>query len=355
MDEAFARYRMKNSTAEAKILRAPREWFVRYGLELTDAAVGDWVKDNAAAADAAWTTAKDTFKAGCLLVEDVTAVGSGEAGTDKTKLKAQIDAAKAELDAGVTFDVVARRYNAAEDAFPSFGVHCLAEDAPQTLKDAAAKLDAGKVSGVVELENGFAILKGHGKLAAEDVEKVGRDAENHRVAARFLADKRVADFVAEVEQELTKGTGVEEALKLCVERFQVKLKSTSTASAAMASAATVAEVRPKVDASGAFTLYDAPIPDVVGGESATVKAFSLNVGERARFTQRSGMALLILTAKKEVTREDFAKDGQSFTDELRRDRQREAVTRYVLALRKKSEKKIHIVPSLLEEPKQSHE
>ena len=76
---------------------------------------------------------------------------------------------------------------------------------------------------------------------------------------------------------------------------------------------------------------------------------------RARFTQRSGMALLILTAKKEVTREDFAKDGQSFTDELRRDRQREAVTRYVLALRKKSEKKIHIVPSLLEEPKQSHE
>ena len=75
--EAFAIYDRGRSRAVVRTVVLERNWFAKFAIDTSDAAVDKWAAANPAPVDEAWKADKDQFTAGCPLVGELALGAAG--------------------------------------------------------------------------------------------------------------------------------------------------------------------------------------------------------------------------------------------------------------------------------------
>ena len=364
--EALLDFERENSRAVVRSVEVKRDWMMKYAVDVSDAAVDRWSFENKEQVDEAWKTAKDQFKAGCMLVNELKVeFQPGMEDDAKAELRKKIDDARAQIKAGVSFESAALRASTPGSASAGGDLRCLdgAKPGSEDLVRAAEKLKPGEISPVLETTDGFHLLKLQQKLTEKDVEATGRRAVARKLAARFLADDLAKRFSNDLIAKLKEGADLEQATRALVEQYAkvTPAKDLAKSGAPAPAAASKAEPpalsdadKPTPDVTPPFNATLNPIPSALPSESPAAFAFALEKPgsvHPAPIATRDGFAVMQLKEKTLAKREDFAKDKLSLMRKLRDKKEREAVVRYLIELRKAGEAKVKVSQRFVEEPK----
>jgi peptidyl-prolyl cis-trans isomerase D len=362
--EALTAFERDNSRAVVRSVEVKRDWMLKYAVDVSDAAVDRWSFENKEQVDEAWKGQKDQFKPGCLLANELTVEFSpGMEDDAKAELRKKIDEARAKIAAGAAFEAAALQTGSAGSG--EGGPRCLdgANKPPEDVLAAAQKLKPGELSPVIETANGFHLVKLLKKLGEQEVAAVGRRTVARKLAVRFLADDLAKRFSNDLIGKVKDGGDLEQATRDLTQQYArtsapkpaAAPKAPPAASAPAAeSPATSDPDRPAVDVSPPFNMALNPIPDALPTESPGTIAFGIekpNAVHPAPIATRSGFVVMQLKEKTLAKRDDFAKERQSLMRKMREAKERDAVVRYLVELRKNAESKIKIDPRFAEEPK----
>jgi peptidyl-prolyl cis-trans isomerase D len=363
--EAFAAFQRSNSRAVVRTVDIKRNWVAKYAADVSDAAVDRWAFENKEQVDEAWKTGQSAFKADCPLVSEIVQrfePGSGE--DEKVELRKKLEDALVKIKAGSPFGAVARQASSGEHALVGGELGCLEESygpGAQELLQAAGKLKPGQVSPILESSVGFHIVQFHGKLAAADVEKVGRRQVARKLAVKFLADDLAKKLAGELIEKVKGGAKLEDATAELAARYASKDQSKPKPAApgvapkpAPKPAALEDADRPEVDVSPPFDMTLNPIPNAMPTENPAAFAYALEKPGGVHPTPiatTDGVAVLELREKTLAKREDFEKDRAALLRKARKDKEEDAVVRYLAALRKAAEDKVKIDQRFVEDPK----
>jgi peptidyl-prolyl cis-trans isomerase D len=367
--EALQQFERENSRAVVRSVEVKRDWMMKYAVDVSDAAVDRWIFENKEQVDEAWKTAKDQFKAGCLLVNEIKVeFQPGMEDDAKAELRKKIDDARARIKSGTSFESAALQASTPGSASTGGDLRCLdgGKAGSEDLIKAAEKLKPGEISPVLETTDGFHLLKLHHKLTDKDVEATGRRAVARKLAARFLADDLAKRFSNDLIAKMKEGADFEQATKALVEQYaKIVPAKEAPKGAAPAAAAPKAEPpalgdsdKPAVDVSPPFNTTLNPIPAALPTESPAALAFALEkpgAVHPAPIATRDGFAVMQLKEKTLAKREDFTKDKLALMRKMRDKKEHDAVVRYLLELRKAGESKIKVSQRYVEEPKDGSE
>lgn len=360
--EAYSQWERERSKAVARVVSVSREWFGKWVVDGSDAAVDDWALKNQKQVDDAWKQAQASWKAECPLVSEIVASVEEESGdATKTEKRQKVQSALDRIKKGEAFDLVAK---AASEGAGDVG--CLDESygpGAKELLDAVKTMKAGQVSEVLESKRGFHVLKFHGLLAEKDIEKIGRRATARRLAVPAMATELAKEFADKLIEKAKAGAKLEDAAKeLALEyagRRAPKKPAMMPGALAPAAPRPAAEppamedpLRPKVEITAPFSIAGSPIDNPMPGEAPAAKLFDLKdvdalVDKPVRTT--TGFAVLQLKEKTLAKKEDFAKDRLTILRGLRVAKEQDAVVRYIAALRSKVKDKITYDQRLLED------
>lgn len=356
--EAFAVFERGRSRATVRSATLDRSWFAKYGIELNDAAVDKWMATNALQVDEAWKADKDKFQENCPLVSEITvALPPHALDAEKAPLKEKITALRERVSKGEAFESVAREASSAPSA--SFGgkVGCLnagygigADD----LRAAAEKLQPGALSEVIETPRGFHVLRLDGKLAATDIESVGRRQVAKNLYSRVAADESMRAFAAELVKQVKAGAKLEDAIRVQADEVARKYRPAGTQKVADVSPAMLAADRPRFEVSAPFSISGNPMPDVDPTEPLAARAFELSAPDQIDekpIETASGLVVIQLKEKTPASREEFEKEKWPLLRALRQAKASEALTRFVAELRRTAGDKLKVNAKFAEESK----
>lgn len=353
-NEAFEQFKRARSTVSANAVELDEGWFQRFVVNAPADVLDAWGNEHKAEVDEAWKTAQADFKAGCPLVIQITAsFGASATDDDKVLLRERLATAQGMLKGGATFERVAQQL--ADSADPAAGApSCLGDSAPAELKKASEGLAVGAVSDVIETADGFHLIKNLGVLAAADVEKVGRSAMARKLALPAIAKEAVATASQTIVERLKAGTSLEDAVEALVKEWvSAEPKKTLAPAAAKSEEEPLAladKAHPVVRAIGGFSANSHPLPNALPGETFVARAFAAEPGAHLEVGLRGGKAIVVVTGKDIATKEAFDKDKAFILRQLLAAKQQEALVRYLAELRKPLERKIKILPELVEKP-----
>ncbi|HEX5102132.1 MAG TPA: SurA N-terminal domain-containing protein, partial [Polyangiaceae bacterium] len=173
--EAFAMYDRDRSKAVVRSVVLTRNWFAKFAIDTSDAAVDKWAAENAKQVDDAWKADKDKFTADCPLVSEISLpLVPNALESEKDPVKERLLALKERITKGEAFETVAREASAAPTSAFGGKRGCLypgsGSDA-EPLLEAAKKLAPGAVSDVIETPRALVLLRLDGKLAAANTER----------------------------------------------------------------------------------------------------------------------------------------------------------------------------------------
>jgi peptidyl-prolyl cis-trans isomerase D len=370
-NEAFLAYEREKSKAVVNTAQVKRDWFAKYIVDTSDAAVDAWATENQSQVDEAWKTDKDKFKAGCPLVSELmVSVLPGASDEDKVILRDKLDKMLAQVKAGEAFETVARESSDGRTALGGGHLGCLSEsygEGSEQLLEAVKNLKRGSLSPVVETKQGFHILKVEGSLAESDVESVGRRQVARMLSVRFRADELAKAFASELIQRVQSGVDLAQATDELAAEYvsrsptasrKPKLKGTDkdqqNAKEEDKPVALQVPDRPQASVSTPFSILSSPFHNAAPGETPAVKAFALAKPGDVHPTPLEtldGVAVIQLKEKTLATRADFEKDKAVILAQLREAKAAEALQKYVARLRDAAKDKIKISPTIAEEQK----
>lgn len=360
--EAFAAYDYAKSKVTANVTRLTTDWFAKYAVDRSDAAVEAYVKAHAEDLHEKWEKAKGEWKAGCPLVSEILAETlTSEDGEEKKK---HIDEAKKALSDGEPFEAVATRFGDGERAIAAGYVGCLTEAYGKGAKEliaAVEKLEPGKVSQVIETPRGFHVVKLHGTLAPGDEEKLGTLALARVAAAREAGEKAAEAFAKKLIAEGAKTDDYAALLQKLARETIVAPDLGEKKLEALRDAAMDAEGAPSSEVSAPFPRSGSPLFDAKEmGDGTGSAVFALEkVGQflPEPVAIRSGLAVVSLAGKELVTKEDFEKDEsrEEFRESLRLTKGGDALTHYVERLRAAAEAHVKLNPKYGSDAQESAE
>lgn len=362
-EEAFDAFMREKSKAVVRFVRLDPEWFGRYAVDTSDAAVDRFIATHGAEVDEAWKKQSPKWKADCpLAAEIVLPFQEGITEAQKSLLKDKIDAARARLDQGVDFAQVAKEISVGPTAVTGGDIGCLTAEAYGEGADILAKalegLASGVASPVVDTKTGYHVVTSRGRLAAADVETAGK-----RAAARALLVASASEAAAkEVGKKLITavqgGARLDDALQaalpgLVLARGQPKSKEAKVGTASEDPALSDPRV-PKTEVSAPFGVDGEPIPGLFGGPSLGKMAFDLGKVDDVHpepVATPGGLVVLQLKEKTMATREEFSGQKGDTVRRMEIIKQSDALSRYVARLRRDRQDKITVNERILEEPK----
>ncbi len=364
-NEAFLAYERETSKAVVNTAQVKRDWFAKYVVDTSDAAVDAWATENQSQVDEAWKTDKDKFKAGCPLASELmVTVLPGSSDEEKVVLRDKLDKMLAQVTAGDAFEAVARESSDGRTALAGGHLGCLNEsygEGSELLLEAIKDLKPGKLSPVVETKQGFHVVKYQGSLAESDVESVGRRQVARLLSVRFRADEMAKAFAAELIQRAQSGVELTQATDELTAEYvsrspagSRKAKAGQNANEAEKPVALQAPDRPQASVSTPFSILSSPFHNAAPGETPAVKAFALAKAGDVHPTPLEtldGVAVIQLKEKTIATRPDFEKEKAVIVAQLRKAKAAEALEKYVARLREAAKDKIKISPSISDEPK----
>jgi peptidyl-prolyl cis-trans isomerase D len=352
VEEARMQFERERSKATVRTVHANRDWFARYVVSLSPAEITAWTEKNKAPVDAAWSGEKSSFTAECPLISEILLPLSPDAPeTESSELRAQLEQAEKRLRAGTAFETLARTLSQAPSAVAGGYVGCLTESygaGAAELLQAVGKLEPGKVSPIVTSSRGLHLVKFHGKLKKDELEKVGRSAVAERLAFRARADELAKEFATQLIQRAKSGAKLEQAVTDLSSELLKKHAGAAASETALAD-----EARPKLDISAPFSILNNPIPDALPTEPVASLAFELDKPDAvhgAPIATERGFSVMQLKEKELSKPEQFEKERHEIVRSLQHVKANDALIRYLAQLRKTAGGKLVHDKRLLDEP-----
>jgi len=357
--EAFALFDQARSTVTIRSALLTRDWFAKYTLDVSPAAVDKWAADNKSMVDASWETDKANFTAGCAPTREILfELGPGANDEDRAALRLKLDAARKRITSGESFSSVARSLSEGQTAVQGGELGCVGASygvGSEELLKAAAALKPGELSGMVETPRGLHLLQVDAKLDASNLEAAGRRFVAHKLYVRAAGDEQVKAFAEDLIRRTQAGAKLEDALN-------AQLASLLPASAKKPDG-TTAEVpalaaldRPRIEISSPFPSSGNPLPQVTPKEPLAARAFELKNPDEVWQTPiqtSEGAVVIQLKEKNAASRADFDKNKAELLGPMRAAKATEALANYVADLRKKAGDRLKVDTRLGEEAKTS--
>ena len=364
-EEAWEAFERDKSKAVIRFVRIDAEWFTRFAASVTDADVDRFASEHKAQIDDAWKIESPKWKADCLLASEIVASFAEDAfEADKTLAKDKLDRAKSLLAKGRPFAEVARELSdgvlPVVTALSGGKIGCLTAEGygegGDILVKAARSLSPGATSGILETKRGYHLVRFDGRLAASDVEAVGRRAVARPLALRAAGEARAKEFAERLIKAAQGGARLDDTVKVLLPEFVENAPADAArASESAAEPLALADPRaPKAEISAPFTVDGDPVPGAFGGPPIARTAFALGKAEDVHpepVPIAGGLVVLQLKEKTAATREDFASEKGPAVRRLEIEKRADALTRYVARLRQAKEAKIEVNDRLLEDPK----
>jgi peptidyl-prolyl cis-trans isomerase D len=358
-NEALAVFERERTRVVVRSVVLEREWFAKYAVDTSPAAVDKWAAANATQLDEALKAERDKFTAGCPLVSEIAVpLSSGALEQEKTEARAKLDELRARLGKGEAFESVAREASAAPSSAFGGKLGCLTSSygvGSDLLLEAAKKLTPGALSEVIETPRALHVLRLDGTLDAASLEREARAQVARGLYLRTAADQSMRGFATELVNQTKAGAKLEEVTRALTDELARKsAPAKATGKEPSSPPGLLATNRPRFEVSPAFTQAGNPLPDVEPSEPLAARAFELTapdaIDERPIET-RTGLVVMQLKERTAASREEFDKSKGPLLRALQRAKAQEAVTRYVADLRKGAGAKLKIDARFAEEPK----
>lgn len=339
--EAFFQYQQARSTATAKVAQVKADWFARFVVDASDAAVDSWALSHAQEVDEAWKDAKSSWKAGCQLVSVVEASFDADTSDDdKVLLRDKLEQAERALKGGDSFEQVVRQFSDGPVAGVQSSPRCLEDTAPEDLRLAIVQVKAGQVTPVLETDKGFFLVESHGVLEESALEDTGRRAVARSLMVQSRSTELATDFGRRLAEQVKSGANMKQSAEVLA-RAALGAKADDETPFGLQD-----PQRPDVVESDPFSIQSSPIPNAAAGQTPAAKAFAMEEGAVESVLTTEGVALMQLVSKSIIGPEDFATDKAKFMRMMRQAKGHEALVEYVARLRRQAEKETTINPEL---------
>ncbi len=358
--EAFSLYERDRSKVVLRTVNLKRDWFAKYAVDTSDAAVDKWSLANQAQIDGEWASKKADWTSGCstareLLIE----VPPNALDDEKQPLKLKAEQARERLAKGESFDALVRELSQGPSAALGGDLGCVGAGygvGADELKKALEGLKPGELSPVVETPRGYHVLKAGPKLPDDKLEQEGRRFVARQLYPRFAADEAMAKFAEQLITRAKAGEKLEEATRALAVDFSAHHtpKGEAPKKDSADSPALLSADRPHFEVSAPFNASGNPLPDVEPMEPLASKAFELKQPDEVYgkpVATTTGALVLQLKERTVASREDFVKDKSKVVEALLQEKSREALARYVHELRRAAGDKLKVMAEFGEESK----
>jgi peptidyl-prolyl cis-trans isomerase D len=362
-NEAFAVYNQERSTAIVRSVVLTRDWFAKFAIDTSPAAMEKWASANASQVDDAFKADKAEFSVGCPLVSELAvALPENARDDEKSEARAKLDALRARIAKGESFELVAREASSAPSAALGGKVGCLNPShglGSEALIEAANKLTRGALSDVIETPRALYVLRLDGKLDAATLDTDARAQVARNLYLHFAAEQSMRAFAADLIQKAKGGAKLEEVTRALADELvrrnaPAAAKTAAAAAAAPVPAGLIAADRPRFEVSTSFNVSGNPLPEVEPSESLAARAFALaapDAVDEKPVQTRTGLVVLQLKEKTSASREGFEKEKEPLVRHLEQRKSDAALTRYVADLRKAAGPKLKVDQNYAKESK----
>jgi len=357
--EAFALYDQARSTVTIRSAVLTRDWFAKYTLDSSPAAVDKWAAENKTLVDASWETDKGNFTAGCAPTREILfEVGPGANDEDRAALRQKLDAARKRITSGESFASVARSVSEGPTAVQGGELGCVGASygvGNEEVAKAAAALKPGELSGIVETPRGLHLLQVDAKLDAANLEASGRRYVAHKLYVHAAGDEQVKAFGEDLIRRAKAGAKLEDALDAQLALLLPAVKKPGEDKAPQVPALAALD-RPRIEISAPFPSSGNPLPQVTPREPLAARAFELKTPDevwQVPIQTSEGAVVIQLKEKNAASRADFDKNKAELLGPMRAAKATEALANYVADLRKKAGDRLKVDARFGEEPKAS--
>ncbi len=367
-NEAFEQFSREKSTVSLDLIRFDRRFYLDLVVDASPAKIDEWEAKNKVDIDKVWESRKTQFLPECRVTRHVLVKVADTASDDeKAAARKKIDRALERINAGESFADVARGMSDDGSAARGGDLGCAQKGKMvKPFEDAMLSTEEGKVSGVVQTEYGFHILK---------VEKIAKDAEAEKIGRRqtttelYLsqeADRYATDAAKKVLEAVRGGKSLKDALDThLAEILPAKAeagdkKDEKTADAPQGGddraplSADNHPQRPTVESTLPFTINGDPIQGLRSGTEIGRIAFGLQkVGDVPSdlVPLENGYAAVQLKEKAAASKEEWEKNREFYMGAMRTAKQADAVSAYVQRLRGLLASDLKLNADLTTEPK----
>jgi len=356
--EAFEMFDQARSTVTIRSAVLTRDWFAKYTLDTSPAAVDKWAAENKTLVDASWETDKANFSAGCTPTREVLfELGPGANDEDRAEIRKKLESARQRITNGESFASVARSVSEGLTAVQGGELGCVGASygvGHEEVAKAAAALKPGELSAIVETPRGLHLLQTEPKLDASNLEGSGRRYVAHKLYVHAAGDEQVKAFGEDLIRRTKAGAKLEDAL----EAQLALLMPTKKPGEAPEVPALAALDRPRVEISAPFPSSGNPLPQVTPKEPLAARAFELKTPDEVWQTPiqtSEGSVVIQLKEKTAASRADFDKSKAELLGPMRAAKATEALANYVADLRKKAGDRLKVDARFGEEPKASRD
>lgn len=366
-EEGFDAFQRERSKAVVRSARLQSEWFARFAVDASDAAVDRWAEEHKAQVDEAWKTDSAKWQAECPLGSEIVVLFPASASeADKTLSQEKIERAKGMLEKGEPFELVAREVSEGPTAASGGAVGCLTPEAygegGDVLAKAASALSPKSVSDIVETKAGYHIVRLDGRLPATDVEVVGRRGVARRLMMQTAGDEAAKRFAAKVIETVKGGPRLDDTVKALTLEFAKPFltalgtnKKSDKKDSSTEDPAPIRDARaPKTEISAPFPIDGDPIPGLFGASSLGRIAFQIEKPDDIHgepVAVPGGFVILQLKEKTAATRDEFTTAKAEIVRKLEIAKRSDALVHYVARLRQNTKGKIEVSERILEDPK----
>ncbi len=390
-DEAFAAYVREKSTATLDYVTLRRAWFAKRYVDTSPQKVEAWAKANKAEVDKSWEERKAAFAPGCRQIRHIVVAIKSESSPLRghTREEAQdiIEKALQRVRGGEDFAKVAEEVSedqASKAKGGELGCNVRGKWAKELEDVVFAMKKPGDVSDIVETPMGFHVVQLEAVMPddAKKAEQAARGLVAKDLMTAFETENMVTSAAKRIRDAVTGGKTLEQATKDVIAAMDQETgyakRAEAAAKAAKAKAGEPKEGEkkageasdtegsadtsdadlPKVETTPAFTPDESPIPGVEAGVNVAAIAFAIpKVGDLAPdlIKVEGGYVVAQLKEKKAATREEFAKDRDSYIQQFIRVKAHDILLDYVARLREKAGADVKINEFYAREPKDKDE
>ncbi len=358
--EAFEQFSREKATATLDFARLDRRFYADLVLDTSPKAVQAWADKNKEELDKVWESRKAQFLPECRVTRHVL-VKVGETASDEEKAEARKKAERLleRITKGEDFADVARKTSDDGSAVHGGELGCVQKGKMvKPFEDAMLALDEGKVSGVVQSEFGFHILKIDRIAKDADAEKIGRQQTATELYLGHESERLASEGAKKILEAVRGGKSLKDALQTHLDEILPKdeapkkkadakkdAKDTTKKGDAKDEApnddkpAVTAEnhpARPTIEATMPFNSSGDPIQGVRPGSEVAHLAFSLEKPGAVPndiLPLETGYAVIQLKEKTPASKEEWEKNREFYVNAMRGAKQNDALIAYVKKLR----------------------
>jgi peptidyl-prolyl cis-trans isomerase D len=354
--EAFEQFAREKATVTLDFARLDRRFYADLVLDTSPGVVQAWADKNKDELDKVWESRKAQFLPECRVTRHVL-VKIGETASDDEKAEARKKAERLleRITKGEDFADVARKTSDDGSAVRGGELGCVQKGKMvKPFEDAMLALGEGKMSGVVQSEFGFHILKVDRIVKDADAEKIGRLQTATEVYISHESERLASEGAKKILEAVRGGKSLKDALQTHLDEILPKVAEPKKKADAKADAkddtkkgeapsddkpAVTAEnhpARPTIEATMPFNSSGDPIQGVRPGSEVAHLAFSLEKPGAVPndiVPLETGYAVLQLKEKTPASKEEWEKNREFYVSAMRGAKQNDALIAYVKKLR----------------------